>query len=399
VLTVREKEDVMDTAGFTFDWDSAQCGTSHPTPRDNHATLWMLGNNKDTFLEDIRDFFQMAREFECLECRLAVRSSSSLSSSNSVDAKDCVEVIQDNKNVLWQGTLHGQVRPEANVGRYALFHATTEEGCKMMVKCVSLSTWGYMTCLFHDKVEIDLTSGRKIISTTGLGLNDDDKRGISTRFQLQCDDQDVARCHLSYRDGSGDPSVGPTIEMIEVRRDCRGKDYLPILWFWVHRFIQDNFTFESLNITAPAEHIMIKATNLTNREIETKDGKSVSLKNFFYNHAGFSVRKQLIFRAKPLVTDEEAVRYIPLLTPDQKKQRMETGEDFGKKFEWPQAKGARVCATCEQIRFGLLRCHQCSKIYYCDRKCQKKDWKLHKQWCGKTHNEIREVLLRQGIDL
>jgi hypothetical protein len=393
--------------GFACDWnddDSAECGTPHPTPRDNHATLWMTCNNQDSILQDLKDFFRMAKQ--CLECTLTVRQLPPTSSSS--DAMDRIEVIKgdennnnNNKTVLWQGTIHGQVYPEANVGRYAMFHATTEEGCELMVKCVSLSTWGYMTFLFHDRVEIDLTSGMKIISTTGVGLDDDDDgKGVSTRFQLQLNKQDVGRCHLSYRDISNDPSMGPTIEMIEVRKEDRGKDFLPILWFWVLRFIQDNCITESLNNDAPVGHVMIKATRLKTREIEQKDGKPVFEKDFFYNHAGFSVRRQvdiLVNSRSKRPIDEEAVLYIPLLSPEQRRQRMETGEDFGKKFEWPEHRGARACTTCRQVRLGLSRCHQCGKAYYCDRKCQKKDWKLHRLWCGRTRDEVREELLKLGI--
>ncbi|KAL3688449.1 hypothetical protein R1sor_014758 [Riccia sorocarpa] len=40
----------------------------------------------------------------------------------------------------------------------------------------------------------------------------------------------------------------------------------------------------------------------------------------------------------------------------------------------------RACAQCS--RAGVkLRCKDCSSVYYCDRECQKKGWKVHKPIC------------------
>ncbi len=30
-----------------------------------------------------------------------------------------------------------------------------------------------------------------------------------------------------------------------------------------------------------------------------------------------------------------------------------------------------------------LRCIRCRKVFYCSKKCQRKDWKLHKSMCNK----------------
>lgn len=39
------------------------------------------------------------------------------------------------------------------------------------------------------------------------------------------------------------------------------------------------------------------------------------------------------------------------------------------------------CSYC--MKCGVsLRCARCSKVFYCDKRCQKKHWKFHRQVCG-----------------
>ena len=42
----------------------------------------------------------------------------------------------------------------------------------------------------------------------------------------------------------------------------------------------------------------------------------------------------------------------------------------------------KVCGSCGQDGL-LLKCGGCKSIWYCDVKCQKKDWKRHKSTCRK----------------
>jgi hypothetical protein len=55
---------------------------------------------------------------------------------------------------------------------------------------------------------------------------------LATRLTIRENGTDVARCHISYRDASRDPSMGPTIEMMAVHQDYRDKNLLPVLWYW-----------------------------------------------------------------------------------------------------------------------------------------------------------------------
>ena len=145
---------------------------------------------------------------------------------------------------------------------------------------------------------------------------------------------------------------------------------------------------------------MIKATKLSNQLIETKTtGQIVTDKDFFYNHAGFSVRKQQLGLMAAVASnrdqpqhqlDEEAVLYIPLLTRQQLRDRMEQ-RNLVEELScpgWPTKKGARICVRCKKIAVGLRRCSRCAVVYYCDQTCQRKDWKTHKTVCGVGHQEI-----------
>ena len=38
-------------------------------------------------------------------------------------------------------------------------------------------------------------------------------------------EEEVARCHMTYKDGSNDPSMGPTIEMLAVKQSRRGEEH------------------------------------------------------------------------------------------------------------------------------------------------------------------------------
>jgi hypothetical protein len=385
---------------WAYHWNYAECSTACPTPRDNCATLWMTCNNKDSLLEDIQDFFRMA---ETMLGKIRVTR---------VGEEGDLQISKGSVD-LWTGSMYGQAQPEANVGRYAVFQATTEDGCALMVQACALASWGYMTFLFHDRVVRELDSQTTLVVTAGRGPDLDACKGLATRFELlhkkNADDEGreeeevaVARCHLSYRDGSWDPSMGPTIEALAVHRDYRGQGHLPLLWFWVRRFIEDNFTMECLNNKAPLCHVMIKATQLINTEVDIHDGKSITDKDFLYNHVGFSVREQvgvmssMMNQKRPM--DEEAVLYIPLLTKEQVKERAEQrgiGEEVFNR-DWPNQKGARHCNRCHKIALGLLKCTRCAQVYYCNRSCQKKDWKKHKLWCGKTRSEVHEELVDLG---
>lgn len=192
--------------------------------------------------------------------------------------------------------------------------------------------------------------------------------------------------------------------MIAVHKEYRGQNYLPILYYWVRSFIQDNFNVECFNTDAPLGHTMIKATQLTNTVVDTFENRDITDKEFFYDYAGFSVRVQkgvpaLLFATLRPV-DEEAVLYIPLLPKQEQQQNGERTYLGPNNIHWEVNIGARVCDNCGKIpppQSGSKRCQRCLKVHYCDRTCQKADWKRHKQWCGKTKQEFHQLLVQKGL--
>lgn len=385
---------------WPYDWSSTKCGTPFPTPRDNYATLWMTCNHSDSVFQDLCQFFEMAKK------KLKAKIERKPNNRNEVVIKDAAT-----SQILLRGIMYSGAQLEANVGRYAIFQAKTEKGCELVVKIASFSNWGYTTYLFHDQVSRQVDDNKIIKVTSGLDSNVDSDNimsmGLSTRLDLYVDNTIAARCHISYRDLSRDPSIGPTVEMIATHKSFQGKGLLDILWFWVKMFVEDNLILESLNVEAPERHVMIKATKLRNVVIEiNEDGTPVTDKDFFYNHAGFSVRKQMDMlttfttasQQEPM--DGEAVLYIPLLSKEQVKKRAEArfaGDEVDTySAGFPRKKGARSCRACQRIKMGLLRCTRCGHAYYCNVACQRKDFKDHKQWCGKAYQELHETLVQVG---
>lgn len=49
------------------------------------------------------------------------------------------------------------------------------------------------------------------------------------------------------------------------------------------------------------------------------------------------------------------------------------------------------CANCNTTENKSLRCTGCNIIFYCSRECQKEDWKLHKNECGKLAKMSKEA--------
>ena len=319
-------------------------------------------------------------------------------------------VSKQSGDVLLKGKVNiaGNTNADPNVGGYAELQAITARGMFLMRVMEHSSAHGYCSIIDHDRVEFDLGDGRILVKVSGFSPDDTStdassrnstNNDLGTRLTIRENGIDVARCHLSYRDGSNDPSMGPTIEMMAVHKDYRDKNLLPVLWYWVRCFIEENCTLECMNNDTIPGNVMVKATHLINTEIERKNGEPVTDKDFFYDHAGFSVREQkgamayLYGSARP--KDEEAALFIPLLSKEQIRERTEY-KGFNN-IEWPSTKGARCCYNCNKVSIGCLRCANCKVASYCTKNCQKQDWKRHKKWCGKTKDQVHEVLVEAGL--
>jgi hypothetical protein len=278
---------------------------------------------------------------------------------------------------------------DPNVGNYAVLTSESFEGLKIIRCMTANATFGYCAVIDHVSVLFELSAHFQLASTTGFSPESmsEDWESLAPRFTLryQNQNQDVARCHLSYRDISSDPSIGPTIEKMAVHESHRGNNYLPILWFWVRCYIEENFLLECMNSNVGTGHVMIKASHLKDIVVEVKqdDHRNVTDMDFFYNFAGFSVRELHgpVSAGKTCrLKDGEVVLYIPLLPRrDLQERKTYPGPEA---IVWPNVKGQRGCRWCGITGMEHLRCSRCKRAHYCSKHCQKQDWnRFHKMLC------------------
>lgn len=383
---------------WAFNWDYSEGGTAHPIPKENHATVFMTMNLDDP-IAGMRLF-----------CKNVEKSLKNIKFKIKPPNEDdhYYEFTAKNKrtqNVVIQGQMKkpsetGEMN-DPNVGNYATFSSSTGEGFALLQTMVERSIIpGRIALIPHIREEHSIGNGYRVVSITGMG---EDKPGLATRFQLFHEDEEAGRCLLTYRDGSYDASMGPTIEMIAVKQSRRGEGLAKILWYHVRRFIETYFTIECLNNDIEPEHVMIKATQIGTNEVEIgkyKDGSShpMTFKEFLYDYCGFSVREQKGIMAFMLAStrpkDEEAVLFIPLLKPGAPSRMKEP--KLGK-ATYKENIGKRMCLHCSKVSLDMLRCARCGVAYYCGADCQRKDWKnRHKLWCKKSLDEVRKTMIEQG---
>lgn len=263
---------------------------------------------------------------------------------------------------------------DPNVGKYVTFCSTSMEGLALMHRIQQGSEHGFIAVIEDAEKEMKIAPGYKLVVVSGNGPNVEEENAfesLGTRFTLFQGEEPIARCHLSYRDGSWDPSFAPTVEMIAVKLSHRGKGFLKVLWYWVRCFIEESFTIECLNNDAPHKHIMVKASQLTNAEIDVTDsGVSISDKDWFYMFCCFSVREQkgimYAMMGQKRALDEEAVIYIPLLTRAAIQRRSKRKDPNAPEIgdaTLVESRGARECYHCQKIQTNLSMCSKCSDAY------------------------------------
>lgn len=410
---------VVDTpTEWAFNWDYAEGGTPQPIPRNHHATLFLTMNPEGNALTGLRKFFKI----------LGKKHLTKLIVKPLVEEDDLVYKLKirrkNSETVLLKGGMmkRDDDCKDPNVGNYASFEAKTEAGMSTIEKIVDANILhGSHAVIHHKRVETKLKKGYTLVSVTGFGPEyadkideDTDYEGLATRFTLFHKDEEVARCHMTYKDCTWDPSVGPTIEMIAVKQSRRGEGLGKILWYWVTVFIEENFTLECLNNDTPPGHVMVKATQLLTNEVETrqdKEGNSmipVGFKSFMFDYCSFSVRVQkgaagfMFSGRRP--KDEEAVKYIPLLSKEDMASRthellVKKCPRIGKGYMRGR-NGKRICMYCSRVGSNgtdMLSCSKCTISFYCNAQCQKKDWKRHKKWCGKSREQIRKKMTDEGL--
>lgn len=388
---------------WNYNWKYAACGTVCPLADEDKGgcTMILIVNQTEKAVKDLHAFINtMNRDNKFSGGRVAMHFGEP-TGYRDVTAKQ-------GDNVIWKGFVStGQFEVDRNVGNYAMFTSQSPQGFVAMREAHACARYGYCALLDHVRSELEVGPNLKLVTVTGLGdpqfydvYNCPDD--LSTRFSLFHDTIEVARCHLSYKSADDEPAMGPTIEMIEARRDQRAKSYVPLLWFWVRSFIEDNFTLECLNeAAAPSSHVVIQATMVDNTVIDTKlDGAVVTDKEFYYDYVGFNAwqTKYLNCWSPGRPDGEEVNLYIPLLSREERAQR--TSYSLSKDFlEWKvQNIGRRPCWACGNVTYRTLRCGQCKKVHYCSSECQKMDWKCrHKHVCNKSRVELKQVLIQKGL--
>jgi hypothetical protein len=410
---MRGAPDAPDGSGWAYNWDYAECSTSQPTDRMDqdhcYATMFLICNHSEDPVYDFVEFCgQLSRHgaLKAADKQILVIVDNNGDPSLDDGTRAISVTSKQSGAVLLKGRVTLGTSPDPNVGGYAELQAITAKGMFLMRVMEASTPHGYCSIIDHDRVEFDLGDGRILVKVSGFSPDDtstdtntsSNNNELATRLTIQENGIDVARCHLSYRDGSDDPSMGPTIEMMAVHKHYRDKNILPVLWYWVRCFIEENCTLECMNNDTTPGNVMVKATHLINTEIERKDGEPITDKDFFYDFIGFSVREQKGYMAAVMGSrrpkDEEAVLFIPLLSKEQIRERTEY-KGFNN-IEWPFIKGARCCYHCNKVWIGHLRCANCKVASYCTKSCQKQDWRRHKKWCGKTKDQVHEVLVEQG---
>lgn len=136
---------------------------------------------------------------------------------------------------------------------------TTTEGLEMLEHLDSIFPTGYACVVPHNRIEtstLTVKGNMRLVRRTGVQKvskgTAPSSRTLATIFELESDcarkfnspeghaprglgDNVVARAVVAYRDASGWPSVGPTIQSIEVRRDYQGSGLVQDLFNAIER--------------------------------------------------------------------------------------------------------------------------------------------------------------------
>lgn len=445
----------------TYDWDTPECGTPKPTARPGHGTLFLCWDGR-TRPCDIPAVTKAAKQLKmevyfvdgdlsdrptsksaildvftglAPSCRkdppgfLLVRNNSRPSfTKQQLPAK-----FESSRAKTFIGPKTIDIWPLADVfcdakaddpwyGPMLIAQSRSDVGLKALQDIVANTPPGKAVVIEHASKMVELDLDKELMLRIVTGLGDDSipetdghdlmfgdmaghansRRELATRFHLYEKDVEVARCHVSYRDGSHKSVIGPTIEMIETAAPHRGRGHLRFLYRHVEEHFFDLWRLRRMpghfadgNKFGPAGQpgYIMKATYMLERPVERKksrgdgEGTPVHDKRFLID-CGFQTRKDMGDGRSPLVqsvisrrpADEEMMKFVI------KAELPKRSRDIEKMF---------LCENCneEGPADKLRKCKRCHCVRYCGVDCQKEDWPFHRLWCNKTSQSIMKKLL------
>lgn len=140
---------------WAFNWDYAECGTSQPTPRNHHATMWLIVNldNPLTALQSL--FKQLSKKGKYPMVLKLVRS-------RIEEDEDLGEyyylfrvIHKSTKETLFEGRMEkpkeeGNMN-DPNVGHFTLFSSRTKKGTEVMKYIADNTSFGHCAFIPHEK--------------------------------------------------------------------------------------------------------------------------------------------------------------------------------------------------------------------------------------------------------
>lgn len=427
--TTQENNDNDGNSWSGYDWKFSECGTPHPTPRSNYATLFVKYKNNNDNVDTIRLVRGHSSEEEELDeeddrIRIyyyqdSLSASGDDSSSHylrgvAYPQEDLVAVV-DNVNDMGQEPDSTTNNSSSTTWTIGVFHVASQQDYEFACQLADKDP-KHRVVLKHEETSLVLESQEEedeevvgpitLRTLTGMGPEEgptvpDSPRfwhqRLSTRIELvsSIDQVVLAKCHLSYRDDQWDPWIGPCIEAMSVNPAHRGQGWLSILWHQgVVPFLRRNYPMVDYNdsLSGNGESIQVRVIHLLGSEIDIIDKKTTSLsiwdKDFYFGQVGFSIlprglRTGVMNYMRP--QDDQGIGYLSLQKEVEEVSRQ------------PRV-GARYCQTCGTISKECFACpKQCGgRVYYCTVKCQEEDALQHDQWCGLTRAQLHEVLVQKG---
>lgn len=156
--------------GWPYNYDDECCPCPKPTPRPFHATFYLICHHTNHPIDDMKAFFQEVCHFMRRSVEVQIETDSD---DEDRVAVTLVETRGGDHEVLARGSVdrEGCTGPDRtgdpNIGFYAEFVASTQEGCQFLFHCRMSCTPGYsgkyyvlltVACVMSHESTINLVS-------------------------------------------------------------------------------------------------------------------------------------------------------------------------------------------------------------------------------------------------